>query len=142
MFNSHLPKLGACMVGGQSVCGEYVSETRRMLRVPWKNCSIHGQGVLSGLLENFLMEFVTCVVNPCPCKSPMCHFPSLFPHPSHAACYSVLGMGPGRNEPLWQHPTQLGKPCAHSHALTYHCGRNQRPRWSLLALSSATLGKV
>lgn len=46
-----------------------------------------------------------------------------------------------KNELLWQCPTQLGKLGVHSHNLLFPHRRNHRQRWSLLALSYATLGE-
>lgn len=61
-----------------------------------------------------------------PSESPICHSPSLFPLPSHAAHNSLLWLGQERNGPLWKHPVPLGNLDAHSHALTFPCGRNHR----------------
>lgn len=72
-----------------------------------------------------------------PFKSPLCCFPSLFPHLSHAACCLVVWMGWERNEPLWWCPHSLGS-CAFTHMLSLT--PTGEPTRFLLALSSATEG--
>lgn len=47
---------------------------------------------------------------------------------------SVFWIGWERIGPLWQQCIEQGKQGAHSHALTFPCGRNCGPKGSLLAL--------
>ena len=71
-----------------------------------------------------------------PYQNPICY---VFPTPSHAAHDSALWKGQENNRPFWQHPTQLEKLQAHSHAFTCPCRGNHGTGRSLLALNCAIL---
>lgn len=79
-----------------------------------------------------------------PSRSAICCSPSS----SYAALESVPWMGWERKGPLWQGPTQLGKPSAHSHALMflapspYPTGEFMDWEGDFLALRCAALGQV
>lgn len=81
----------------------------------------------SGLYAGFMTESTTQLVRSTssndleesylPFSQPL---PAHPPHtPSHATHDSICWMWWERNELLWEHPTQLRKPGAHSHALSF-----------------------
>lgn len=80
---------------------------------PWVRCSQWPCSLRVGFLMNSVMQFVCFPLMSSKTLfwySLCCFLP---PAPSHAAHSSVLWIGWERNEPLWQHPTQLGKLDAH-----------------------------
>lgn len=130
MFNS---------LGAHPGAGEYVGEGSGMLRCLWAHWGIHGQGVLRlarGLLDG-VWDLVsrTCVSARVPSAT--------FPASSHTSVMQPATQYSGRDERemrlFGRIPHSWGS-CGLTHMLSLTlCGRNRQPRWSLLALSSATL---
>lgn len=136
MFNSLLPRLGA-----HTGAGEYVGEGSGVFRCLWAHWGIHGQGVL-GLARGLLDGVWDLVSRICvPARVPSATFPAS----SHTSVMQLATQYSGRDERemslLGRIPHSWGS-CGLAHMLSLTpCGGNRQPRWSLLALSSATLGE-
>ena len=147
MLTKHLPKLALPTIGSalrEPASGRgHMGEAHRTLGVlvshlgdPWAR---HPSGSLTGLSTESVRQLVGSA-------SFICLEPwLLFSQPCTApqSCSSRLWMGLERNETLWQHPAQLGRPGAHlllsppAPALfPKKLGEKRAP----LALSCATLG--
>lgn len=136
MFNSLLPKLGA-----HTGAGEDVGEGNGVLRCLWAHWVIHGQSVLGlarGLLDG-VRDLVSRICVPARVSS------ATFPASSHTSVMQLATQYSGRDERemslFGRIPHSWGS-CGLTHMLSLTpCGGNRQPRWSLLALSSATLGE-
>ena len=133
VLTSYLPKLALTVRGAPREPATWCG------RGTWSAGARRGtcrRGLPSGSWVGFLMESSTLSVGStslqCPLRVLFTASPA-FSIPSHVAHDSVLWMGWGKDEPLWQCPTWLGKPGTYSHALIFPCGRNH------LALSCASL---
>lgn len=148
VVTNHLWKLSLTIITGNAhrelaskrVCG-WDAECWGCLWASWGHpWGRNPQQFVDRLLDAVYHTFSRIQVSLMPSKNPIYHFPSLFLLPSHSAHDSVLCIGWERKEPFGQCPAQLGKPSAHSQALTFSCRRNHWPRKITLGFKLCSLG--
>ena len=149
VFSSCLPKLALSALVGSTHgelttvwgfvlvrCAEHRGCPSARWEDPWVR---HPYWLMDGLLDGVCDTAGRICSTSMLSQNAICY---LFPTPSHAPHDSALCKGQENNRPFGQHPTQLEKPHAHSHALTCPCRGNHGPGRSFLARNCAILGEV